>query len=276
MLDYILEMMPTFGVRRKTNSKEFDSRIIVDGCTTEGVISINALQQIIDYNEECLQREFALQPHYCEICFEQKSGSLCVCIKPCEHVFCKECIRQYLEINIGSGNVRLGCLNTDCTTSLSIYQIRQLVDDKTLKKFEKFSQKVAIENDPNLMYCPRNICQSVARRCPDLGPDVCYCSRCCFYFCLFCKKTYHGIEICNLLNTERLEVIREYQKASAARQAELEKRFTKQVIHKWVSRQLSWFFFPVFYFYDVSHLIAFLPVGVFRTRLLFQGALYEI
>jgi len=244
MYEYILSMLPRYGVRRKTLCNECDSRVIPNYEETKqdqhGLHGTSLIiQEMIDYNDECMSRAFRHESHFCRICFEEKRGSNCVRVQLCGHIFCRDCISQYLSVNIKDGNLRaLLCPHVGCGTSFTVVQIRQSVDEATYKKFEEFKRKITVEDDPNLLYCPREVCQSVARCCPELGTELCYCSKCSFYFCVYCRKAFHGVQPCELQNEERLQVIREYLNADSARQAELEKRYTKQMIRKWVSIRL--------------------------------------
>lgn len=227
--------MNMFGKRRKTLHDNEDTRLIPKRSEERNRV----VKMIEEYNDSILETEFRTENHSCEVCFELQPGSKCIRLKPCEHIFCKNCIRDYLTLNIVNGNIgAIRCMQYDCDSPLSDIQIRLNVDEEIYKKYRKFSVKFAIENDPNLLYCPREICQSVAR-ISSLSPDLCHCENCGFYFCMYCKKAYHGVQMCNLKNEERAKVIREYQECSVDRKLELEKRFTKQQLLKWVEDDLS-------------------------------------
>lgn len=224
-----------FGYRRKGSQPDTDSRIL----PKDSEQMTRVVQIIEDYNDGILETEFRTVNHCCQVCFEEKPGSSCVRVKPCQHVFCRNCVRDYLTMHILDSNIgALRCLQYDCNSSFSHTQIRENIDPETYTKYRKFSLKFAVESDPNLLYCPREICQSVAR-ISSLSQDMCHCENCGFYFCIYCKKAYHGVEMCDLKSEERLQVIREYQEASEERKLELEKRFTKNQLLKWVENDLS-------------------------------------
>lgn len=232
----IFKVIQMFGKRRQTKSSdEHDSRVVSKMADEFSRIA----KTIEEYNDRILGIEFRTENHCCEVCFEEKSGSCCIRLKPCMHIFCRNCVRDYLTLHILNSNMGgLRCLQFDCDSSFSDFQIRQNVDDEIYKKYRKFLLKFAIESDPNLLYCPREICQGVAS-VSTLSQDMCHCENCGFYFCMYCKKAYHGIEMCDLKSEERTKVIREYQEANAERKLELEKRFTKQQLLKWVENDLS-------------------------------------
>lgn len=61
----------------------------------------------------------------CEICFETKSGLQCTMFKPCEHVFCNDCIRTDFEIKIREGNLRaLLCPSQSCASNADLDQVQ--------------------------------------------------------------------------------------------------------------------------------------------------------
>ncbi|XP_065219973.1 E3 ubiquitin-protein ligase RNF14-like [Planococcus citri] len=233
--NHVFKLMNMYGKRRKISRDNEDTRIIPKPSEEIGRIA----KLIEEFNDRVLETEFRTENHSCEVCFDVKLGTDCIRVKPCKHVFCKCCLKDYLTLNIVNGNVgSIRCLQFECDSSLTDLQIRQNIDEETYLKYRKFSVKLAIENDPNLLYCPREICQSVAR-ISTLSPEMCHCGTCQFYFCIYCKKAYHGVQMCNLKSEERLKVIREYQECSLERKLELEKRFSKQQLQKWVQDDLS-------------------------------------
>ncbi len=232
-------MLPTYGRRQKIFEKEFDIRVIPKKEDTPTIFN-----HIADYNEKRLDLEFRCQSHTCLICFEEKLGSACVSIKPCRHAFCKDCVRDYLTINIENSQVQnLRCLDPSCETVIKPFQIRQNVDDNIYEKYLKFSRKMMVQTDSMLIYCPRSFCQGVAR-ISDVCKDMGYCKQCNYYFCSFCKKAYHGVDTCKMKSDEVLKVIQEYQTADSVRKAELERRFTKSQLMKWVSNMFSSILYP--------------------------------
>lgn len=233
-VDHILQALPTYGRRSHMSCPEFDSRVVPNYAeSTAGLLNC-----LTEYNDRRLDVEFRSQSHVCNICYDQKLGAACVCVKPCRHAFCRSCFSEYLAVNIRESQVqKLRCLDPDCDTVLAAPQIKQHVDEATFEKYVKFSRKLMVQNDADLLYCPRKFCQGIARLC-DKGKDMGFCEQCAYYFCAFCKRSYHGIAMCTIKSEEVLKVIEEYQTASAVRKAELEKRFTKQQLVKWVRSSL--------------------------------------
>lgn len=230
-IDHILEALPVYGRRSRIPCPDFDSRVVPNFSeSTPGLVN-----SITEYNDRRLDGEFRSQMIACQICFDQKLGAACVCVKPCRHAFCKSCFSEYLTVNIKESQVqKLNCLDPNCDTVLSAQQIKLHVDEPTFEKYLKFSRKMMVQNDSNLLYCPRKFCQGIARLC-DKGKDMGFCEQCSYYFCAFCKRSYHGIEMCKIKSDEILKVIEEYQTGGPVKKAELERRFTKQQLIRWVS-----------------------------------------
>ena len=62
-----------------------------------------------------------------QVCFSEKLGSACIRFVGCDHVYCKECMKSYFEIQIADGTVkRLTCPEDECTSQASPGQVRSM------------------------------------------------------------------------------------------------------------------------------------------------------
>ena len=97
----------------------FDPRAIQDIASQDFL-----LPTILEHNQLQRQRRFECTLYTCDICFMEKLGNLCTEFHPCTHVFCQECIRGYLEVQIADGNVtELHCPYSKCESQASPSQV---------------------------------------------------------------------------------------------------------------------------------------------------------
>jgi E3 ubiquitin-protein ligase RNF14 len=75
------------------------------------------LPAIREYNTLEKIRMFNRTLFTCNVCFFEKLGELCIQFNECEHVFCKECMAGYFEVQINDGSVNaLTCPFGKCDT----------------------------------------------------------------------------------------------------------------------------------------------------------------
>ena len=83
------------------------------------------LPQLLDFDEAQRQKVFDSKGFCCGICFVEKLGSMCLCFKECQHVYCKACMTEYFQIQIRDGNVQcLNCPEPKCTSLATPSQVR--------------------------------------------------------------------------------------------------------------------------------------------------------
>ena len=82
------------------------------------------LEFLKSYDSRETQKEFEKSGQSCKVCFDEKLGSQCMQFPNCCHVYCKECMRNYFEIQIRDGTVNnLGCPEDKCTSQASPAQV---------------------------------------------------------------------------------------------------------------------------------------------------------
>ena len=82
------------------------------------------LPQLLDFDEAQRQKVFDAKAFCCGICFMEKLGSGCLCVKECQHVYCKTCMTEYFQIQIRDGNVQcLNCPEPKCTSLATPSQV---------------------------------------------------------------------------------------------------------------------------------------------------------
>lgn len=82
------------------------------------------LPTLLDHNESQLQLEFNKQLFMCEVCLQEKLGSCCLQFHKCLHTYCKECMKNYFEVQIKDGSVQaLTCPYENCESQAHPSQV---------------------------------------------------------------------------------------------------------------------------------------------------------
>ena len=60
------------------------------------------------------------------MCILERSGEVCLCFSPCDHVFCNECMTSYFNVQIREGCVKaLTCPTKNCKSQAHPKQVSQ-------------------------------------------------------------------------------------------------------------------------------------------------------
>ena len=222
----------------RENSKEgcktsIDLRAIPDTSTIDSLVNY-----LIDYDEKESLNIFEKTYFDCGVCFTTKSGVNCVAFPTCKHVYCKECVASYFEIQIKEGSVRaLTCPEEKCDTQADPELVKSLVSSETFEKYDRFLLKVTLECMTDIVYCPRTSCQFPVLK--EHEQSMGRCPQCNFVFCIICKRTYHGVANCHVSGTELLKLREQYLNGTDEEKALLEKRYGKKKLQQAVEEHFS-------------------------------------
>ncbi len=211
---------------------DIDSRAFQDIASTPALV-----RYLMDHNNSEKERVFDTTYFECNVCFLERLGAKCIAFHPCSHVYCCECMSDYFKVQIGDGAVKaLTCPSEKCTSQANPSQVRKLVDVETYAKYEKFLLQTTLDCMTDVMYCPREICQSPVITEND---SMAMCPKCTFAFCTLCKHSYHGVSPCPLTESEFQKIRKEYAKGSPATRAALEKIYGKNRLKYLVEDSVS-------------------------------------
>lgn len=83
------------------------------------------LSQLLIYDADQQQKQFATTVFDCGVCFMSCLGSDCVQLSDCGHIFCQVCLGQFCKLQITEGNVRgVTCPQADCTATPTPAQVQ--------------------------------------------------------------------------------------------------------------------------------------------------------
>lgn len=189
---------------------------------------------LLQYNKLKTNETFNKAMQDCNICYSSIRGKLC-CMLNCGHVSCTECLKLMCEVHIKDGSTKqIKCAETGCVADIPNVLIKDLVTKELYDKFDQILLNEAIAKLSNNTYCPRISCQyPISNPTDDNGLAV--CPSCKYSFCAFCKKSYHGVENCNLNDQERKELTEAYKNGSYDAKLKLEKLYGKKQLTELVS-----------------------------------------
>lgn len=96
-----------------------------------------------DNSNEAEQKRPTKAEISCPICMDNVLKDDCHTLAPCEHQVCNSCLKDFLEFQIVSGNVRhLHCpmvaKDVSCKSPISNDLLKEMVTDEHYQKFELF------------------------------------------------------------------------------------------------------------------------------------------
>jgi E3 ubiquitin-protein ligase RNF14 len=156
----------------------------------------------------------------------------------CNHVFCRACTKEYLEVAINDGSVvDIRCPSLKCQTRVLPAQVKELVSDVLYERYDRLLLQRSLDLMADVHYCPRLACH-----CPVLIDEkdaMGSCPSCHYVFCIYCKMVYHGVSPCRIVSENVLLIREEYVTGSEATKRELEKRYGRKNIQRIVEESFS-------------------------------------
>ena len=133
-------------------------------------------------------RRFQKIFHFCEICLEYNSGSKSIELFNCKHIFCRNCIEQYISAKIKDGIVNsIPCPTENCSKTLEFNEIKEICNEETFRKYEEFLLKKTLNTMKDVIPCARKCCQYPVIR-DNVENDLATCAHCNYSFCIYCRK----------------------------------------------------------------------------------------
>ena len=222
--DVEIQRSKSFGAKNLDieNLEETDCRAFQD---VASLAEVHCCLEDFDHNEK--QRQFSLNVYACGVCFLEKLGDKCISFYPCSHVYCNDCMSEYFSVKIRDGAVKaLTCPFEKCNSQAFPNQVRDLVDADIYDKYEKFLLQSSLDCMSDIIYCPRELCQSPVLL--ESGSSMEICAKCSFAFCIICKRSYHGVAPCPFDEKELKKLRKTYASAGPAERDALEKQYGRK------------------------------------------------
>lgn len=151
----------------------------------------NPLKFFVHY--DTLRRNIHFEKNYytCNICLEEYSGKSCMKFKDCSHVYCRNCMQEYVAIKINENTVSdIVCPSMNCNIPIAISDVKDLCSN-LFSKYESSLSNLLLNTMKDVIFCPRISCQ-----CPfikDTDDTLGICDNCDYTFCCYCYKVYTSI-----------------------------------------------------------------------------------
>ena len=125
-------------------------------------------------------------PNICRICFNNKLEDNNKIIFNCQHIFCQDCITNYLTSLINDGMVlNIRCLYGGCPRNFTHEEIRKFVSAENWRKYTKFIRSKAAFSSPDYKNCPYPDCEQIVQIDPfevqifnECNDNHRFCSKC--------------------------------------------------------------------------------------------------
>lgn len=212
--------MPNIG------SYQVDERAIQDVGSYASMV-----KAVFEFDESEMERVFNSSYFQCDVCLSEKQGSVCMRFYECSHTFCCECLKEYFTVQINDGAVKnLTCPEAECNTQAQPSQVKSLINPDLYSKYENFLLQTTLDTMEDVVYCPRTSCQTNVLL--EKESTVGICPNCRYAFCIFCKKTSHGISPCSITVSESRKLRDEWMKSNAEERSLMERRYGKQRLQR--------------------------------------------
>lgn len=217
------------------------------------------LQTLLAFDKVASKSVFDKDRYICSICMEAKKGAHSVRLNGCGHVFCRECLHDYLSLHLTEGSLRLAlsCPDPSCMSSagertlsstlaskdahsegaISVAQLEEILADspELIRRLHFLKEKAVAEADPSSVPCPRPDCQTLTpAREEDRGDSRWQsfreCPSCSMVFCAFCRLTWHAPNPCVLSSSNA--ILSKYEAASDHEKRAMELRYGRKNLLK--------------------------------------------
>lgn len=238
LFDYLhlkspLELAKVISKARKDSDFKLDYRAIQEVSNQDQLLPV-----LLEYNKQEKERQFERNSYTCKVCFCEKAGMHCICFDDCGHVYCKDCMRDYFNVQIQEGNVKgLECPEDKCESQAHPSQVKNLVSPELFSKYDRLLLQTSLDTMADVTYCPRTTCQSPVLM--DRETTLASCPECQFVFCTLCKLVYHGLSPCRLKSEGMVKLREEYLAGNEETKRFLEKRYGKATIQQALEESFS-------------------------------------
>jgi hypothetical protein len=128
----------------------------------------------------------------CLICYEHHDSMKSLPI--CDHIYCTNCLTLYIQNLIDTSQIN-SIVCPSCNLLLERELILTLISEAYLEKYDRFTLRENLLNNPYARFCPQPNCDGY-----DLGnlnKRKLVCNVCAFAYCFFCSEPFHGNSRCS-------------------------------------------------------------------------------
>ena len=140
----------------------------------------------------------------CLGCFEEVEISQTTKLNTCDHRFCNECWKKYINLKIKDFTIKkIHCMYYKCQIVLGDDFLNQFIDEETKEKYKGGEVEEYVSNCKTVSWCPSvphcgyaiKIISNIPTQCL---PVICKCSK---EFCFSCKELPHNPATCDMMKS---------------------------------------------------------------------------
>lgn len=144
---------------------------------------------------------------------------LCLCdlptqsmyeLKECSCTFCRDCMEQYIKIQILDGNVKILCPDGQCSSNgaMSDDEVEGLADSDLFSKYQRFKLNTEVDLDQRRTWCPTPGCETICELASTSSgskwePTPFTCSTCAQTYCSACKVGWENDHTCKVYTKKK-------------------------------------------------------------------------
>eukprot|EP01122_Echinamoeba_exundans_P000138 TRINITY_DN1011_c0_g2_i1.p1 TRINITY_DN1011_c0_g2~~TRINITY_DN1011_c0_g2_i1.p1 ORF type:complete len:1173 (+),score=283.58 TRINITY_DN1011_c0_g2_i1:59-3577(+) len=140
----------------------------------------------------------------CPGCFEDFSSTEDAVTLPCGHFYCKDCMKNYLKIQIAEGSASaaltgreaLNCPGHKCKFYIDSITLAALVDAELYSRYIAYVTNAYVEKNKNVSWCPSGRGCEYAISADTATTRMVGC-KCGYVFCFSCKFEAHWPAACD-------------------------------------------------------------------------------
>ncbi|XP_050390987.1 E3 ubiquitin-protein ligase RNF19A [Patella vulgata] len=203
----------SFSLRRifSGQKKRSKSHSSLDSDSARSETSLNVsnessagLSQASGFQSTCYAQKRKDNMIECPVCLTDQPTENFQVVMTCHHRTCRDCLRQYLQIEITESRVNIAC--PECSEKFHPNDIRLILQDEGLMvKYEDFMLRRILAMDPDTRWCPAPDCgyAVIAAGCAGCPKLKCERIGCDTFFCYHCKQYWHPNKTCDAARAER-------------------------------------------------------------------------
>ncbi|XP_013390307.1 E3 ubiquitin-protein ligase RNF19A [Lingula anatina] len=192
------------GKSRSRGSLDIEARSEVSLTTTSDSSKDNSVALQGATGGEVIEPFTLGETHECPLCLGEQPRENFPGISTCHHRSCRDCLRQYLRIEITESRVNIAC--PECSERYHPNDIRAILNDDSLMcKYEQFMLRRVLVMDSDARWCPAPDCSYavIATGCASCPKLKCERPGCYTSFCYHCKQFWHPNQTCDAARAQR-------------------------------------------------------------------------
>ena len=155
------------------------------------------LKKLLQEEKVARDQLLAQKTYECPICYSDYPIENIYRLDGCYHSYCRDCLQNHFKLKISERQLRkIDCPDPTCKVIITPSQIKHLVSVDDYQKYEAFLLQDALEEIPNLRWCPKRDCGNAMIGDPFSPMMICTNPQCVFSFCFNCKEEWHADATC--------------------------------------------------------------------------------